>query len=294
MNKVLVVYKRSLYDWYSASQNQDVQQYLVQNPDDVARLRQSHEEQQRTLESVISELQRRNVSHDLIHRAKMSEVQNHDLVISVGGDGTFLEVSHYIHHIPILGVNSDQNRSTGYFCSSDGETFKDIFNRIEIHPRTIIRRLQIQRDNTLLQELILNDIFISHKNPAAMTHYELSVDGKQLLNHNGDYHKRSSGLVVCTAAGSTAWMHEMGGRAMPLFSTQMQYHERDVRNSPFSLAEEEIKVRSLTREGMMYLDGEHLKYEFGLGTELRISPGFPLTIIGDLEEKRKDIYIPIE
>ena len=42
-------------------------------------------------------------------RGELTSVADYNLVLSVGGDGTFLEVARYIGDLPILGVNSDPN-----------------------------------------------------------------------------------------------------------------------------------------------------------------------------------------
>jgi NAD kinase len=42
-----------------------------------------------------------------------------DLVISMGGDGTFLKTASYIrtHKLPILGINTDPSRSVGHLTN---------------------------------------------------------------------------------------------------------------------------------------------------------------------------------
>lgn len=45
----------------------------------------------------------------------------------------------------------------------------------------------------------------------------------------------------------------------------------------------------MTREGKIFVDGPHLTYDFGLGRILTIKSGSPLTIIGDLNEKRRNL-----
>lgn len=287
--KALVVYKKSLYELYKSSSHEEVRKFLQPGTDDYRRLIDSHNRQTITLEEVRRCLDKENVNYEIVHRAELQPVTERDLVVSVGGDGTLLDLSHYVQDTPILGVNSDPVNSVGFYTSCTGENFHGVLKNLNKYPRTVLQRLKIEKDNAVLPQLVLNDVLFAHVSPAAMTRYEMKVDGKSLLTAEGGSILRSSGLLVCTAAGSTAWMYETGGEVMPLggqASKAMQFHERDVRNALFTQAEQSLEVRSHTREGKLYLDGEHVKYDFTLGTGLTITPGLPLTVLGDLEKKR--------
>ena len=120
-----------------------------------------------------------------------------------------------------------------------------------------------------------------------MVRYTMSVDGYQWQNRQGSSSLRSTGLLVCTAAGSTAWMYQCGGKIMPLGSRKMQFHEREQRKSGFHFASEEIVVQSQTRAGMLYLDGGHCTEKFTFESTITITPGIRLTVLGDLRAKRK-------
>lgn len=284
MNKVLVVYKKSIYELYQSSPTPELRAFMEQSSEDVARMRKSHEEQKRTLETVMGELTKQGIAYETAHRAQLGEMrermQEYDLVVTVGGDGTFLEASHYVEHTPMLGVNSDSNHSVGFYCATNGEHFAELLKNVDRIPRTIVSRLEIILNGKKISEPVLNDVLIAHHNPAAMTRYTLEANGKTEA-------QRNSGLLICTAVGSTAFMYEEGGVVMPLDSQHMQYHERSKRNAPFLFADA-LTIHSLTREGMLYLDGEHLQYNFTLGSTIDIRKGPPLTIVGDLEKKRVD------
>lgn len=57
-------------------------------------------------------LQQKPVDWEPISRNNLSQpIRNVDLVITVGGDGTLLQASHFMDDsVPILGVNSDPTR----------------------------------------------------------------------------------------------------------------------------------------------------------------------------------------
>ncbi len=284
MNDVLVVYKKSFFEIYSSSPDKEVRDFVKKKDEDAERMRKSHDEQQRTLETVLDVLDRAKIKHKEAYRADMGtiagEVEDNDLVLSVGGDGTFLEVSHYVTKVPILGVNSDTNGSVGFFSTANRYNFENILREIGKIPKTQLSRLELALDGKRIPELVLNDIMVAHVVPAAGTSYRIWADGER-YNHP----PKNGGLVVCTAAGSTALMWEIGGEVMPLSSKQMQYKVRDKRHEKSRFADE-LKVKSLTREGKLYVDGQHIVYEFGLGKILDVGKGTPLTVVGDLEAKR--------
>ncbi len=279
MKNALVVYKKSSYELYRNSPDEDVRKFLEGNDPDAKEMLRSHEAQKRTLDIVVSELERLGVKYDTIYRADLKPVKDYDYVISVGGDGTFLEVSHYVEDIPIIGVNSDPERSTGHYCCSDYRNLGDVLRNIEKAPRTKANRFELKIDGKKLPEPVLNEVLCAHANPAAVMKYRLE-DGE------GSQECWGSGLLACTAAGSTGFMYEEGGDVMPLDSEQIQYITRSRRQEMPHFADE-LKVTSLTRQGKIYVDGSHLIYGFGLGAVLEIKSGKPVTIIGNLEEKRQ-------
>lgn len=274
----LVVYKKSIYELYSNSEDKEVRRYLTENPDKKEEMRQSHLTQQQTLETVVQELSERGIDHEIIYRADLEEITDKDLVITVGGDGTLLEVSHYVKDTPILGVNSNTSSSVGYFCCANKDNVGDYLSNLDSTPRTSLNRLELTLDDEILPELVLNDILVAHRNPAAMTRYFLEVDGVTES-------QRNSGLLISTAAGSTAFMYNENGEIMPLDSTHIQYIQRSLRDAQPQFTDE-MQITSQSREGMLYIDGEHLTYKFSLGSTLQIANGTPLNIVGDLAQKR--------
>jgi len=297
MNNVLVVYKKSVYEMYKASSDPDVVKFVNSDCSDAVSIRHSHDVQMRSLESILSVLTTKQIHFDSTYRADITadKMLNKNLVISVGGDGTFLEVSHYVGNIPLLGVNSDPEKSTGFFCCSNTNNFVDNpynfeyvidnIENIEKVKRTRLARMKLKLDGKVLPELVLNDILVAHQNPAANTRCRQITSYDAMKNKDTVEHK-GSGILVCTTAGSSAWMYNENGAIMDLSATHFEYIERGVRNAHSHFAEE-LRLTSLTRALCIFIDGPHLKYDFPLGKELYVTRGQPLNVIGDLEEKRK-------
>ncbi|CAB4277202.1 unnamed protein product [Prunus armeniaca] len=147
-----------------------------------------------------------------------------DLVVTVGGDGTLLQASHFIDDsVPVLGVNSDPTqaeeveklsneidatRSTGYLCAVTVNNFEQVLDNI-LEGRTIpskLTRISICVNSQVLSTYALNDVLIAHPCPAAVSQFSFKVS---------------------TAAGSTAAMLSAGGFPMPILSEDLQFMVRE-------------------------------------------------------------------
>ncbi len=121
--KAAIVYKISIWEIYRESPDEETRAYLERGGRNLEMLKRSAGIQKQTLERTREALDQEGIVHDLFYRAELTSenISDCDLVISVGGDGTFLEASHAVPPgIPMLGVNSDPERSTGFFSATDG------------------------------------------------------------------------------------------------------------------------------------------------------------------------------
>ncbi|TQD76986.1 hypothetical protein C1H46_037486 [Malus baccata] len=140
-------------------------------------------------------------------RSNLSEpIRDVDLVVTVGGDGTLLQGSHFIDDsVPVLGVNSDPTQP---------EEVLDNILESQANPSKLTR-ISIRVNSEVLPTYALNDIF----NFTSMSGSTFAIVIQ--------VHSRSSGLRVSTAAGSTAAMLSAGGFLMPILSQDLQYMDGD-------------------------------------------------------------------
>ena len=157
-----------------------------------------------------------------------------------------------------------------------------MLHNIDSLPANKLNRLEIELDGMKLPELALNNIHLSNNDPNEMISYRLNADGNVK-----DY--RSDGLLVSTAAGSTAWMYNLGGCIMTLSLTEMQYLSKGLRNEGPRFANE-LDVKPYIREGIACIDVSYITYKFTLGSIIKIRKGEPLTLLGDIDTKR-DYYL---
>jgi len=277
--KTLVIYKKSAWELFSSSEDPNVAAFMRRRGRDTDAFAQSHETQARALAAVEAALTSSGASVQMLYRSDLQPdlFTDIDLAISVGGDGTFLETSHYLPaNVPILGVNSDPSRSVGFFSACAGPDFPDLFARYADLPHTQLTRAEVLIDGTPTGPPVLNDVLFANPNPAATTRYRI-----------GDRRYRNSGLLACTAAGSTSWMFQEGGKAMRLDDTRLQFHHRGTRAAKPEFTDT-LTLDSLTRRGRLFIDGEHLSFPLSIGQKLEFRSGQPLKVVGDLSRKREE------
>ncbi len=293
LEKVLVVYKRSTFDLYNNEEyNPEVKKLIDEGHIAVKSLKDSHDVHQMTVDTIIEVLSHKGIHLDVIFRGDLKPVENYDLVVTTGGDGTILETSKYIKNTPILGVNSDPVGSVGFFT---GATKDDFESKIEqVFSNTInkldINRILLKLNNQPIKELVLNDILITHSIPAATSRYIIRLKGAEESH-------RSSGIWISTAAGSTAAIRSAGGIPLPIDSDQFQYLVREFydRGSKkyFLLGGicdfiDNFEIISQMRLGRFYIDGPFFEYPFTVGDILTFQKSeFPLTILGFDNSKRE-------
>jgi NAD+ kinase len=276
LKKVIVLHKKSTFQLQAIERRESrFVKLLEEGHEVVTRVKVAHSEHVDTLERVENELKRRNIDFKTIPRAELEGgVSGVDLMISVGGDGTFLDASHFLVDVPILGVNSSKSSSFGHFCQANEKNFSQILDDIQagsVQPRQILR-LELVLNGEVLPTPVLNEVLVSHINPAATSRHIIEVDGRS-------EEQRSSGIWVATAAGSTGSIRSAGGAVLPILDKRFQYLVREPCMRPNedwkllmgTLNENQtIKIKSEMRTGALFLDGSHIESQFYLGDDLTI------------------------
>jgi NAD+ kinase len=283
--EVLLVYKKSKLALYVHDKgNKRVTALLEERAPIVKDLQPSHDAHVQTLEHVKRTLSARNVSFKTCYRARLKrEDVRGRLVVTVGGDGTTLDASHRIHEAAVLGVNSDPGRSVGFLCAANRDNFAELLDHAlsgEWKP-TRVRRLEGTLDGRPLPFPVLNDVLVAHRNPAATVRYAIATRGREEV-------QKSSGVWIAAPAGSTAAIASAGGRVQPIEDPRYQLRVRepyvvdDIRHELLDLtldSEERVVLTSRMPQGVVYLDGPHVRMPWPLGAALEISlHGPPLSL----------------
>ncbi|MCC5922362.1 MAG: NAD kinase [Crocinitomicaceae bacterium] len=130
------------------------------------------------------------------------------LMISVGGDGTFLRAVKYIRgtDVPIMGINSGRLGFLANTALEDTRKFLHLFNagKYEYQRRSLIK---IETQDELLGPdcYALNELAFHKKDTSSMITVHCYLDNKFLNSYWAD------GLIVATPTGSTAYSLSCGG-----------------------------------------------------------------------------------
>lgn len=131
-----------------------------------------------------------------------------DMVISIGGDGTFLKAASRVGRTgtPILGINTGR---LGFLADISPEemeqTFDEIYSgRYSVEERSV---LQLICDDRHLQDspYALNEIAVLKRDSSSMISIRAAINGAHLNTYQAD------GLVIATPTGSTAYSLSVGG-----------------------------------------------------------------------------------
>lgn len=131
-----------------------------------------------------------------------------DVVISIGGDGTFLRTvqSMAFRGIPIMGVNAGH---LGYLTTVDISQAIDAMKCLckgeyDVEERTMLQ-LMLPAGHTLSRPFALNEVSILRKDTSSTIQVDVSLDEVALTTFKGD------GLILSTPTGSTAYNLSVGG-----------------------------------------------------------------------------------
>jgi NAD+ kinase len=289
MRRVLVVYKKSFLE--SHAQDRALLRRLP------AALRRKYaradEENRAAIRDVVEFLERQHVRVTAVDRSSMAADPGYSLVVTVGGDGTFFAASHHVRSTPVLAVNSDPRNSLGLFACCDRTDFRGplldaLWGRLEA---TRLNRLSVRINGAKVKEFVINDVLFAHRNPAAMSHYRISADGRR-------EDQRSSGVWIADAGGSTAGIRAAGGVRMAIESTRIQWVVREPYGWPNAdyrlrrgMASRSIELLVLMAEAAAWIDGARLRYDVKLGDRLRITTGAtPLNLLGYDDTRRRSLF----
>lgn len=132
---------------------------------------------------------------------------NSELIISIGGDGSFLKTVHDFDYpeIPILGVNTGH---LGFFTDVYPD-FLDEFISDYLKSNFILQDIPLIQatvctKGSCVDMYAVNDVVIKGDKSRTI-HLKLNVNNKNIQNFSGD------GLLISTPTGSTAYNYAAGG-----------------------------------------------------------------------------------
>ena len=298
--KILVIYKKSTLQLATERKNKKILDLVAAGDPSVSGYQPSHDAHTETLSTLKEEFKKWDFKKvHFRHRANTELAKDYDMVVSVGGDGTFLWASKLVGSTTTLvGVNSSPETSVGFFTRYDKENLNLLAYCAHVfaqddwydkpgaqHPSLkAIKRLQVKINGKVAHSRIVNDVYFGAVHPAAMTRYLLTTpDCKNEKAVTEE--QKSGGVWVSSAAGSTGANLSAGGWIMPITDKRIQYVVREpMRNflsgeeyrqthgifNPEKCLQKSVKIICKTRKAMIACDGTTHTIPVSVGDEIEI------------------------
>ena len=131
-----------------------------------------------------------------------------DLLLSLGGDGTFLRAARQFgpSRLPIMGINAGR---LGFNTAASIDETSRIASAIaagdfEVESRSLLKVTSVA-DGEIQEDVALNEVAILKLDSASMISSAVRLNNRPLANYVGD------GVIVATPTGSTGYNLSVGG-----------------------------------------------------------------------------------
>ncbi len=132
-----------------------------------------------------------------------------DLILVLGGDGTFLTVAKLVDKkpVPLLGINFG---TLGFLTEISIDEIEECIDRVMagefiVENRPVIRVKVVRKNGHVLIYRCVNETAIKRDTLARIIEVDMFADGQYLTTFRGD------GVIVATPTGSTAYSLSAGG-----------------------------------------------------------------------------------
>ncbi|KAI5704535.1 hypothetical protein M8J75_006397 [Diaphorina citri] len=319
-NKVLVLKKYTRYEKLSKTYDTDGRDLKICLQDsgwDVSKIIASHQIQENFESNMKTELSRANIEYRFVTKNEYTEsqVQWADAILTLGGDGTFLQAANKIRdrNTLLIGFNSMPESSTGHLCLPKyySQNLKEAISKIkEGKYKNLTLPENEPKDFHILPELALNDVYVGEYNSALVSKLIISCD-----SHVPAKQIKCSGMCINTGSGSTAWYYTISklseakvnqlltlsgldtsgcnvAEITERYNKSLQFSPDDSRLA-YAIRDmigsedvqefgfiQRIKIKSMCTNGAIVIDG-NICYDFHPGAEicLETSPDYDLNTI---------------
>ncbi|XP_033109335.1 NAD kinase 2, mitochondrial-like [Anneissia japonica] len=244
LKRVLVLSKITRYEYerqrHEGISEKKLEKLLAERGSDYKKLLQRNDIHQGNIKQLCAMLEENGINYKVVQRKEYNEtcIDWADLVISAGGDGTYLSAASKIHDAkPLIGINTDPNNSEGHLCLPNkySTDFNEVLQklkqgkfrwkwrqriRVTVDGAVPLEPVDLQDQNhrdqhwkmrekaklettvpgpRILPIKALNEVFIGETLSSVVSYYVVNID-------DGPAEKqKSSGITICTGSGSTSW-----------------------------------------------------------------------------------------
>lgn len=195
-------------------------------------------------------------------------------MLSIGGDGTFLDAARFARerNIPLVGINIGRLGFLAYISSKEAEVSlgQILAGEYELEERSTLR---VVGDflGSKHSPYALNEVTIQRKEPS-LIELAIAIDGEPLASYWSD------GLIVATPTGSTAYSMSVGGpivspSASNLILSPLAPHNLTIR--PIVIPDSSVvtcKVRTRSEKAMVTVDNQMFEVDDGAELTIERSP----------------------
>ena len=194
---------------------------------------------------------------EIVNKAQLGKYC--DLVIVLGGDGTFLSAAREVapRAVPIIGINQGH---LGFLTQISRDTMVEgirpvLEGKYLPEERILIEASIIRDGETIERALALNDTVLSRGGAGQMIEFEV------FINQEFVYTQRSDGLIISTPTGSTAYALAAGGPIMQAglhAFTLVPICPQSMTNRPIAIPDTSVIEILITKSGdaRAHFDGQ--------------------------------------
>jgi len=213
--KFYITQSKQAFNFQKASKSAQKAEPLVrQKPDDDFKM---YDDEHKRFYLAFDSLQK-NVSKLLKFKVIQQEFlpnyifSEKDMVIVIGQDGLVANTAKYVHNIPIIAVNPDQERYDGVLLPFNQYNVAQAVENVlaENYHFDLVTMAETEL-NDGQKLLAFNDFFIGPTSHVS-ARYQITI-ANQSENHS------SSGIIVSTGAGSTGWLSSLFNMANSIHQT---------------------------------------------------------------------------
>ena len=202
------------------------------------------------------------------------EVDDLELVVVLGGDGTILRAAELVRNsdVPLLGVNMGH---VGFLAEAEADDLALVIQRVverrwDVEERRAVAVRVLQGDEVVHEDWALNEATVEKAARERMLEVVLEIDGRPLSSFGCD------GIVVSTPTGSTAYGFSAGGPVIwptvdAMLVVPLSAHAlfaRPLVVPPTSAIAIELEQRTPSA-GVLWCDGRRM-FELAVGARIEV------------------------
>jgi len=162
----------------------------------------------KTKNIVLGTLERLGIKYDITNDESIKQVDmnKYETILTLGGDGTFVNAVKYVDRQNVIGVNSNPNTSVGFLTKFDKSNVEEFLVRYEKKKFEVEKfyRLGVKINDEEYSQRAVNEILVGEIDIRHMSHLDINVNNKSA-------YVRGNAVLFAAKQGSYAFYKSSGG-----------------------------------------------------------------------------------